>query len=92
MGNVKRIVYKGNNKSLVSGNTYTFKEFADVAGVSYRCFVSRAYGKRFISDKELEPLNSHKIPNCWKNKPNISASRHDTQIGVICQKWLSKNL
>jgi hypothetical protein len=92
MGNIKKIVYRGTNKSLVSGNSYTFKEFAAVAGVSYRCFVSRAYGKRFISDKELEPLNAHKIPNRWRNKPDTNASRHETRIGVICQEWLSKKL
>ncbi len=47
MGSTKRIEYRGTHPDLVNGESYTYKEFAKVAGVSYRTFVSRAHNKRF---------------------------------------------
>jgi hypothetical protein len=92
MGNIRKIEYRGTNNSLVNGEKYTYKEFAEVAGVSYRCFVSRAHNKKYITDKELVPLNAHKIPNKWKNKPDLTESRHETYFEKVSQVWLSKSL
>jgi len=92
MGNIRKIEYRGNHPDLVSGQSYTYKEFAKAAGVSYRCFVSRAQCKKYISDKELVPLNTHKIPNQWKNKPDLTESRMETYIDQVSQNWLRRSL
>ena len=92
MGSTKRIEYRGTHPDLVNGESYTYREFAKVAGVSYRTFVSRAHNKRYISDKELVPLNTHKIPKQWKNKPDLTISRMETYIDQLSQNWLRKSL
>lgn len=92
MGNIKKIEYRGNNPKLISGERYTYKEFAAVAGVRYRCFVSRAQSKKYITDKDLVPLNAHKIPKKWKNKPDLTESRLETYFDQISQTWLRKSL
>lgn len=92
MGNLRKIKYVGTNPKLVSGNYYTYQEFADIAGVGYRCFVSRANGKFVITDKLLEPLNAHLIPKKWRNKTNTTNSRFEHPFEVVSQKYLSKKL
>lgn len=92
MGNLRRIKYVGTNPQLVSGNYYTYKEFAKIAGVGYRCFVSRANGKFVITDAMLEPLNAHLIPKKWRNQPNQADSRFDHPFDVISQTYLRKKL
>jgi len=92
MGSTKRIEFRGNHPKLENGKSYTYNEYAEVAGVGYRCFVSRAHNKRFISDKELEPLNAHLIPKRWRNKPDQTASRMETYIDQVSQRWLRKPL
>lgn len=92
MGGTKRLEYRGNHPELVNGESYTYKEFAKIAGVGYRCFVSRAHNKRYISDKELEPLNAHLIPKQWRNKPDLTISRMETYIDTVSQSWLRKSL
>jgi len=92
MGNIRKIEYRGTHPDLESGKKYTYREFAKAAGVSYRCFVSRAHNKKYISDKELVPLNAHKIPNKWKNKPDLTESRHETYSEQVSQKWLRMSL
>ena len=92
MGSIKHLEYRGNHPDLINGQSYTYREFAKVAGVSYRTFVSRAFNKRFISDAELVPLNTHKIPKQWKNKPDLTISRMETYIDQVSQNWLRKSL
>ena len=92
MGNIRKIEYRGTHPDLENGKEYTYREFAKAAGVSYRCVVSRAHNKKYISDKELVPLNAHKIPNKWKNKPDLTESRLETYFDVISQKWLRRSL
>ena len=91
MGTLRKIEYRGTNPMLENGKEYTYKEYAKVAGIGYRCFVSRAHNKKYISDKELVPLNTHKIPKQWKNKPDLTTSRLETYIDQVSQKWLRKN-
>lgn len=91
MGNIRRLRYEGTKaKNLERGKEYTYKEFAEEANVGYRCMVSRLHNKRFVSDKELEPLNAHKIPKAWRNEPVTDNSRFDHPFEMVSQKWLSK--
>ena len=92
MGSIKRLEYRGTHPELENGAKYTYREFAKVAGVSYRTFVSRAFNKRYISDAELVPLNTHKIPKQWKNKPDPTISRLETYFDQVSQSWLRKSL
>ena len=93
MGSIRRLKYVGSkSKNLTNGKEYTYREFAAEANVGYRCMVSRLHGKRYVSDKELEPLNAHKIPKQWRNEPNIANSRFEHPIEAICDRWLRRSL
>ncbi len=86
MGSIRRLRYEGTkSEKLVRGKEYTYKEYADEAGVGYRCMVSRLHGKRFVSDKELQALNAHKIPKQWRNVPNPAVSRFEHPSEAISQ-------
>jgi len=92
MGSTRYIRYKGNNPKLVNGKSYTFKDYAKVAGVSYRCFCTRAQGKSVITDKELVPLNAHLIPKEWRNMPDVKLTRLEHFSEQISQQWLQRKL
>lgn len=93
MGNITRLSYEGTeSKNLIRGQKYTYKEFANEAKVGYRCMVSRLHGKRFVSDKELEPLNAHKIPKIWRNQKNVTNSRFEHPIEAISDKYLRRSI
>lgn len=93
MGNVKYLRYEGTKAvNLVRGERYTYKQFAEEANVGYRCMVSRLHNKHFVTDKDLEPLNAHKIPKQWRNEPVQDNSRFDHYLEVVSQKWLSRRL
>lgn len=92
MGSVRYIRYKGNNPALENGKSYTFNQYAEVAGVSYRCFCSRAQGKDIITDRELVPLNAHLIPKQWRNVTNVKLSRLESYSQQVSQQWLQRKL
>lgn len=92
MGSTRYIRYKGNNPKLENGKSYTFKQYAEVAGVSYRCFCTRAQGKSIITDAELVPLNAHLIPKAWRNATNIKLTRLESYSEQVSQQWLQRKL
>lgn len=93
MGTIRRIRYEGTkSKKLKRGKEYTYREYASEAGVGYRCMVSRLHGKRIVTDKELEPLNAHKIPKQWRNEKNLTNSMHDHPIEALSAQWLRRSL
>lgn len=92
MGRIKKIKYRGTNPDLVNGALYTYAQYAAIAGVGYRCFQSRAQGKKEITDKELQPHNTHKIPKRWRNTTNFEISNLDTLAEEISQEWLGRKL
>lgn len=93
MGTIRRLRYEGTkSEKLIRGKDYTYKEYANEAGVGYRCMVSRLHGKRMVTDKELEPLNAHKIPKQWRNETNLADSRFDGRTEVLSNQWLRRSL
>ena len=96
MGNTKKVLYKGNHPELVNGESYTYQHFAKVAGVGYKCMYSRLYGKRFVSDNELQPLKSKNIAKKWlpdwSPETDAGYSRFENAVEQISQKWLSRSL
>lgn len=93
MGSIRRLKYVGSKATkLKNGKEYTYREFAAEANVGYRCMVSRLHGKRYVSDKELEPLNAHKIPKQWRNETNYTNSRFDHPIEALSNQWLRRSL
>lgn len=93
MGTIRRLKYAGTkSEKLIRGKEYTYKEYADEAGVGYRCMVSRLHGKRMVTDKQLEPLNAHKIPKQWRNEPNLTNSRFDHPEEAVSAQWLRRSL
>lgn len=92
MGIPKKVKYKGSNPQLINGASYTYNEYAMVAGVTYRCFSSRATNKQIITDRELQPHNSKKVPKKWRNTKNMEVSNLETFSEEMSQEWLSKKL
>lgn len=93
MGTTKHLKYVGTNaKKLINGKEYTYKDFANEAGVGYRCMVSRLHGKRIVTDKELEPLNAHKIPKQWRNEKNLADSRFEHPLEALSAQWLRRSI
>lgn len=93
MGRVKKIVYRGTkNTLLIEGNEYTYSEYAKAANVSYRCMMSRIGGKHMVTDNDLKPLDTSKIPKSWRNDTNYAISRFEHPSEILMDKWLRKAL
>ena len=103
MGNVTQLRYDGKgHDNLEIGETYTYKELVSRTGLTYRCLVGRVAnlkngtgtGNRgiiSITDKELVPLNTKKIPLTWRNQTNRSPeSNLETETMQTSQKWLRR--
>tara|TARA_R110002012_G_scaffold34271_1_gene99187 strand:- start:10387 stop:10680 length:294 start_codon:yes stop_codon:yes gene_type:complete len=88
----RKILYNGDNPKLVHGESYTLKEYAEVAGVTYRCFCSRANGRRLITDSQLIPHQSHKVPNQWSQTKNTAIGWLESPQELLADKWLRKKL
>jgi hypothetical protein len=92
MGRTRYIKYKGTNKNLVSGESYTYKQYAKVAGVSVRCFMGRAVHKQVVTDNELKPLCKDKIPRAWRNVADLDQSRFEHPCEALSGKYLKIKL
>ena len=93
MGRIKKMVYKGtNNPFLIDGKEYTYSEYAKAANVSYRCMMSRIGGKHMVTDNDLKPLDTSKIPKSWRNDTNYQISRFEHPSEKLMDQWLRKAL
>ena len=93
MGRVKKMVYQGTkNPFLIDGKEYTYSESAKAASVSYRCMMSRIGGKHMVTDNDLKPLDTSKIPKSWRNDTNYEISRFEHPSEILMNKWLRKAL
>ena len=96
MGSTKKVLFRGNHKDLVNGESYTYEHFAKVAGVGYKCMYSRLYGKNFVTEKDLRPLKTKHIGKSWN--PNWNAetdrtyTRFETALEQISQNWLRRSI
>ena len=93
MGRIKKLVYRGTkNPLLIDGNEYTYSEYAKAANVSYRCMVTRIGGKHMVTDNDLKPLDTSKIPKSWRNDTNFEISRFEHPCEILMDRWLRKAL
>lgn len=93
MGRIKKLVYRGTkNPLLINGNEYTYSEYAKAANVSYRCMVTRIGGKHMVTDNDLKPLDTSKIPKSWRNDTNYEISRFEHPCEILMDRWLRKAL
>lgn len=93
MGRIKKLVYRGTkNPLLIDGNEYTYSEYAKAANVSYRCMVTRIGGKHMVTDNDLKPLDTSKIPKSWRNDTNYEISRFEHPCEILMNRWLRKAL
>lgn len=93
MGRIKKLVYRGKKHPLlIDGNEYTYSEYAKAANVSYRCMVTRIGGKHMVTDNDLKPLDTSKIPKSWRNDTNYEISRFEHPCEILMDRWLRKAL
>jgi hypothetical protein len=101
MGNIKKLLFKGKHPELVNGQSYTYEHFAKVAGVGYKCLYSRLYGRNYVTDMDLRPLQSHNTPkeygdvwsgSTWFDETDTVYSRFEKPVDQISQSWLSRRI